>query len=343
MSDKTGIEWTDATWNAVTGCTKVSAGCDHCYAETIATRFAGTKAYPDGFEVTLRPERLDQPLRWKRPRRIFVNSMSDLFHKDVPDEFIAQIFAVMALAQQHTFQVLTKRPGRMRSLLLSDRFVEMIDESRPESFEALGWPLPNVWLGTSVENQHWADVRIPLLLETPAAVRFLSCEPLLGPVDLTRYLWLTGGSTAGPFRDYAGRVRGRGGIGGQTITHVAARDLHWVIVGGESGAGARPMHPDWARSLRDQCVEAGVPFHFKQRGEWTWNESGSFTVPQQPFSTRTAVMHPAGMTAMTKGNLFDPFKVGHPNWATRINRVGKKAAGRELDGRTWDEYPAMTS
>ena len=197
MSDKTKIEWTDATWNPVTGCTMVSPGCDHCYAETIAHRFAGTAAYPDGFAVTLRPERLDQPLRWRRPRRVFVNSMSDLFHKDVPDEYIACIWAVMALAPQHTFQVLTKRHGRMRSLLDDDGFIQRVwnemdgflprakhpDESR--------WPLPNVWLGVSVEDQQRADLRIPALLDTPAAVRFLSCEPLLRPVDLNACLLYT--------------------------------------------------------------------------------------------------------------------------------------------------------
>lgn len=281
------IEWTDSTWSPVTGCTKVSEGCDHCYAETIAHRFAGTKAYPNGFDVTLRPERLDQPLRWKRPRKVFVNSMSDLFHKDVPDDYIARVFAVMALAPQHTFQVLTKRPGRMRSLLSSEQFESAVFLATEGRFEGcFPWPLPNVWLGTSVENQKWADVRIPLLLDTPAAIRFLSCEPLLGPIDL--FAWNI---------DRGMRV-------------------DWVIVGGESGPHARPMHPDWARQLRDDCLTAGIPFHFKQWGEWV-------TEDQAPED----IILPGLSTYLLGDDEPDFYK------------VGKKAAGREIDGQTWDEYP----
>ena len=223
MGDKTTIEWTrspdgtaGASWNPVAGCTKVSPGCDHCYAEAIATRFAGTPAYPDGFAVTLHPDRLTQPLRWTRPRRIFVCSMADLFHADVPDDYIAQVFEVMALAPQHTFLVLTKRHARMRSLL-SSRFD--------------GDPLPNVWVGVSAEDQHWWDIRVPALLETPAAVRFVSAEPLLGPI--------------GP---------------------ALMAGLDWLIVGGESGPHARPMDPEWVRDLRDGAGDAGVPFFFKQWG-----------------------------------------------------------------------------
>ncbi len=323
MADKTEISWTDATWNPVTGCTKVSEGCDHCYAETIAHRFAGTPAYPNGFAVTLRPERLDQPLRWQRPRRIFVNSMSDLFHTDVPDGFIAHVFAVMACSflwsqPTHTFQVLTKRPGRMRSLLTSDAFREevaslaaqMTDEDHCDSVsDAVKfhyWPLPNVWVGTSVESQKWADVRIPQLLATPAAVRFLSCEPLLGSLDLTgsgtsQKYWLTGRPEWGPEE-----IIGNGYVV-QPLTVAPALD--WVIVGGESGPHARPMHPDWARGLRDQCVAAGVAFHFKQWGEWA---------PWVWSAGRPTHYFPDG---------------------TISSRLGKKAAGRELDGRTWDEYP----
>ena len=281
------IEWTDETWNPVTGCTKVSEGCDHCYAETIAHRFTGTKAYPNGFDVTLRPERLDQPLRWKRPRKVFVNSMSDLFHKDVPDDYIARVFAVVALAPQHTFQVLTKRPGRMRSLLSSEQFESAVFLATEGRFEGcFPWPLPNVWLGTSVENQKWADVRIPLLLDTPAAIRFLSCEPLLGPIDL--FAWNI---------DRGMRV-------------------DWVIVGGESGPHARPMHPDWARQLRDDCLTAGIPFHFKQWGEWV-------TEDQAPED----IILPGLSTYLLGDDEPDFYK------------VGKKAAGREIDGQTWDEYP----
>lgn len=324
MSDNTGIEWTDATWNPVTGCTKVSEGCDHCYAETFAERFRGVPGhhFERGFDVVLRPERLITPLTWKRPRRIFVNSMSDLFHERVPDEYIAKVFAVMVAARRHTFQVLTKRPGRMHSLLSSPRFeslavkASMVNEvrSRTDHYLEWAWPAPNVWLGVSAENQKWANVRVPILLDTPSAVRFLSCEPLLGEISLFANSKIDTGTL-----------------------------VDWVIVGGESGPGARPMHPRWARQLRDECVTYGIPFLFKQRGEWTWNEPGTFTMPAKPYTDRVAVMHGAGMTAMTRTNPFNPFQVGHPFWATRIERVGKKAAGRELDGRTWDEYPQAVS
>ena len=359
MGDKTGIEWTDATWNPVTGCDKVSPGCDHCYAESVAHRFSGTEAYPDGFAVTLRPERLEQPLRWKRPRRIFVNSMSDLFHDQVPDEYIARVWAVMALAPRHTFQILTKRHGRMKSLVGSERFAsliytavnELLGQGNPprvatdtvlSALDAFGHGkftvLPNVHGGVSAEDQQRAALRIPALNATPFAVRFVSAEPLLGRIDLSRYLTGDCPSCGDDITEPPC---------GETHAVMALDDsaagIDWVIVGGESGPGARPMHPDWARSLRDQCTEAGVAFLFKQRGEWSWNEPGQFRMPAEPFTARVAVMHGGGMTAMTKGNAFNPFERGHPFWATRIERVGKKMAGRELDGRTWDEFPAGVS
>lgn len=271
------------------------------------------------------PERLEDPLRWRRPRMVFVNSMSDLFHADVPDKFIAQVFTVMALAPRHTFQVLTKRPGRMASMLrpraggpfdglpvtYSD-FSDLVARSalhhckttglKPDWPEApdgsglpyLEWPLPNVWLGTSVETQKWADVRMPKLLETPAAVRFLSCEPLLGPIDLY-------GSAVAPLQRIVPSDADEG-----------TGPIDWIIVGGESGPGARPMHPDWARSLRDQCVAAGVPFFFKQWGAW---------VPGGPGT---------GLWNLATGEQILDVPMRH---------VGKKAAGRELDGRTWEEFP----
>jgi protein gp37 len=267
----TGIEWTDRTWNPVTGCTKVSPGCEHCYAERIARRFTGSPAFPDGFAVTLHPERLGAPLRWRGSCRVFVNSMSDLFHPQVPSEFIARVFAVMAATPWHTYQVLTKRPARMRALLT---------QPAPVS-EGVGWPLPNVHLGVSAEDQKRAQLRIPVLLRTPAVLRFLSAEPLLGPLVLHRR-WLA-------------RDGSSGGIG-------------WVIVGGESGPGARPMRPEWARSLRDQCQAAGVAFFFKQWGEW----------------------------APT------PSPAAEPELAVPMVRVGRKAAGRLLDGRIWEEFPEVT-
>ncbi|MCC5574545.1 phage Gp37/Gp68 family protein [Microtetraspora sp. AC03309] len=247
MSDRSTIEWTDATWNPITGCEKVSPGCDHCYAETFAERWRGTPGhyFENGFDVQLRPDKLDQPLRWKKPRKVFVNSMSDLFHKDVPSDYIAQVFAVMSLAPQHTFQVLTKRHARMRSLLNNQDWIAdvwhqvdtLAEGTIPDHDD--WWPLPNVWLGVSTENQQWADIRIPALLDTPAAVRWISAEPLLGPVNL---------GEAAPTEPY---------------WHDR---IDWVIAGGESGPGARPMHPDWVRSLRDQCQNTGVPFFMKQAG-----------------------------------------------------------------------------
>lgn len=213
MSEVSTIKWTQATWNPVTGCTKVSPGCAHCYAETFAERFRGVPGHPYemGFDLTLRPGRLRQPLDWKRPKLIFVNSMSDLFHDEVPTSFIQQVFETMRLADWHTFQILTKRPARLAEIA-----------------GRLSWP-DNVWMGVSVENQRFTD-RIDDLRSVPAAVRFLSCEPLLGPLRL----------------DLDG--------------------IDWVIVGGESGPGARPMRTDWARDIRDQCETASVAFFFKQWG-----------------------------------------------------------------------------
>jgi protein gp37 len=282
MSGQTSIEWTDRTWNPLTGCTKVSPGCDHCYAKTMHERFNGAGSFDT---VTLHPDRLAQPLRWRKPSMVFVNSMSDLFHQDVPDEYIARVFAAMARGQHHTFQVLTKRHARMRSLLSTEMFWRrMYDELVRIDYSwicehRLTRPLPNVWLGVSVENQQWADIRIPALLDTPAAVRFLSCEPLLGPIDLRQ----------------ATRTRGES----QRLDN---GQIGWVIVGGESGHGARPMQPAWAQSLRDQCTNFDIPFLFKQWGEYA--------------------------------------QIGYGG---RLKRIGKKAAGRELDGRTWDEYPAVAS
>lgn len=214
MAQATSIEWTNATWNPVTGCTKISPGCKHCYAERMARRLQamGQARYRNGFRVTLQPDVVELPLRWRKPRMIFVNSMSDLFHKDVPEEFIARCFAVMARASQHTFQILTKRPERAAAMA-----------------RGLPWPA-NVWMGTSVENADYAG-RIGHLESIPAAVRFLSLEPLLGPI---------------PALPLAG--------------------IHWVIVGGESGPGARRMEAAWVRDIRDQCAQCGVPFFFKQWG-----------------------------------------------------------------------------
>jgi protein gp37 len=279
MADGSKIEWTEASWNPVTGCTEVSSGCDNCYAKTFAERWRGTPGHPyeQGFDLTLRPERLDQPIRWTRGRRIFVNSMSDLFHDGIPDDYIAQVFAVMALTPWHTYQVLTKRHGRMRALLRDPLFEHEIratahwmkyggdvPDPRMDDRNYRTWPLPNVWLGVSVESQQWADIRIPALLDTPAEVRFLSCEPLLGPVSL-RGSWhdyLTGWRTES---EHAGNCDCNGRATTCPVpVQAQTGKVGWVIVGAESGRGARPMDDEWARTIKDQCVDAGVPFFLKQ-------------------------------------------------------------------------------
>ena len=218
MADNSAIEWTDATWNPVTGCTKITAGCDNCYASRFAERWRGIEGHPfeHGFDLTLRPERIGQPLKWKRPRMIFVNSMSDLFHKGVPKAFIDRVFDSMESADWHVFQLLTKRSSRMRDYLRI-RYAGRLAPS-------------HIWCGVSVEDSKGA-ARIAHLQAAPAAVRFLSVEPLIGPV--------------GPV-DLSG--------------------IHWVIAGGESGPGARILNIEWARDIRDQCETQGVPFFFKQWG-----------------------------------------------------------------------------
>jgi protein gp37 len=349
----TKIEWTDKVWNVVTGCTKVSPGCDNCYAETFAERFRGTAGhhFENGFDLTLRPERLTLPLTWRKRRRVFVNSMSDLFHKDIPADYIAQTFAVMALTPRHTYQVLTKRHGRMQSLLTQDSFhtavlawtARLQDEKHPMPAWHPGarrlkaWPLPNVWLGVSVEDQKRADLRIPALVDTPAAVRFLSCEPLLGPVDLTA--WMPTGHAAwrcqGPDcrRFYSGPLQQHcpdcGRENHWTGSHTgngrpSGQPIGWVIVGGESGHRARPMSPYWASTLRDQCTEAGVPFFFKQWGEYA--PTGYLVIG-----------------ATSKGTLLAGDPVDDLGHRVELARVGKQQAGRELDGRTWDEFPKAVS
>lgn len=310
MAETTTIEWTrnddgtpGRTWNPVTGCTKISAGCDNCYAETIAERFRGHAAFPKGFDVQIRTDKVNDPLKWRKATRVFVNSMSDLFHAEVDQHWIADIFAVMAAARRHTFQLLTKRHGRMRSLLNDPAWVDEVRTralSKGLSTSDWQWPLPNLWLGVSVENQQWADIRVPALTQTPAVVRFLSCEPLLGPVDVSEWLGDTDSDEPGMYRD----------------------GIHWVIAGGESGRKARPMAPQWATSLRDQCAAADVPFFFKQWGEYA----------------------PTGYVVIggtTKGTLLAGDPVDDLGHRIELARVGKKNAGRELDGRTHDEFPVV--
>ena len=237
----TTIQWTDETWNPVTGCTRVSEGCRNCYIErTPPFRMGGRKL---GDPVQLHHDRLEQPLHWKKPRRVFVNSLSDLFHEDVPDEFLEQVFSVMHRTPNHTYQILTKRPQRMRQW-----FTRSIESWTYSALPAApSWPFSNVWLGVSVEDQKTADERIPMLLQTPAAVRWVSVEPLLGPVDLYR-----GGFT------FLERLTSPSG------THYGKLD--WVVVGGESGPRARPCDFPWIRSILGQCAEVAVPCFVKQLG-----------------------------------------------------------------------------
>lgn len=263
MADKTAIGWTDATWNPSTGCDRISEGCDNCYALTMAARLKGMgnpKYQRDGLPPTSGPgfglsthlDTLDLPLRWQRPRRIFVNSMSDLFHAEVASGFIGSVWNTMALAERHTFQLLTKRHGRLRSLL--KRWEDAGWYWRREDVVwcgPLGGPLPNVWCGVSVENQKWADIRVPALLDTPAAMRWLSCEPLLGPLDL-----LNCAGVSAIERDWIG-----GPGGGSGSPHPL---VDWVVVGGESGPGRRPMDLRWLESIVSQCQEAEVPVWVKQ-------------------------------------------------------------------------------
>ena len=321
--NRTSIEWTELTWNPLRGCSHVSRGCEHCYAERMARRFVHAGfATEKGWtgRVELIESKLDGPLHRKKPSVIFVNSMSDTFHEKVPDEWLDRMFAVMALCPQHRFLVLTKRAKRMREYFGGDQPLNRV----PKCFEVFmrqqhmgaaawpGWPLPNVGLGVSVEDDSQLH-RIEDLLPTPAACRMVSLEPLLGPVDLPRDwlmnrcpecgTYLRRGWTDCPEPDCDGRPSG---------------GIDWVIVGGESGPGARPMPPEWPRAIREQCVSAGVPFFFKGWGAWasTFNNDTSHG-------------------AMPK---YQDVPVGDGTHH-RMFRVGKKAAGRLLDGRLWDQMP----
>lgn len=331
MSQNSNIEWTEATWNCLAGCSEVSPGCARCYAAVMAHRLAAmgqakyqgtTKKLPNGKvawtgKMNLDEEALLIPLKRKKPTTWFVNSMSDLFHEDVPDEFIDKVFAVMGQAGNHTFQVLTKRAERMASYVnrLAKSITPLENAARSigrtfkfthegRDFPLLPWPIRNVWLGVSVENRQHGLPRIEHLLKTPAAVRFLSVEPLLedvGVLPLSRRSEMSKPGT------------------------VYFDDIHWVIVGGESGHGARPMHPDWVRPIRDQCIAACVPFFFKQ-----W---GAFAPMDRNSEVEGVQVDLDGKWRRGRDGLPSP---GH----AYMERVGKKAAGRLLDGRTWDEYPA---
>lgn len=302
MADGTGIEWTQATWNPTTGCDKISDGCDHCYALSQAKRLKamGSKRYQTdgnavtsgpGFGLTMHDDNVFyQPLRWTRGRKIFVNSMSDLFHGQVTVEYIGRVWAVMAATPQHQYQILTKRAKRMRTILTNENWTKIVTDALTdlknekvlsekiwkETYAKIstGEPLENVWLGTSVEHEKTVH-RISELISTPAAIRFLSCEPLIGALDLKPYL--------------------------------TENQIHWVIVGGESGVNARAMDPVWALTIRDDCVAANVAFLFKQWGEWGTIK----TAKKETHTFENATMY----------------------------KIGKHKSGRTLDGKIWDDYP----
>lgn len=350
MGEQSKIEWTDATWTPIRAhiltplgdgdgfevgragwhCEHVSEGCRNCYAEGMNRRLGTGLPYKPGplkgkrVQVFLDQKMLRAPLRWKRPRRIFVCSMTDLFADFVQDEWIDAMFAVMSLAPRHIYQILTKRPARMRTYMQelysggrrtyrqakilapkdeTDTFIKQVD--------FLFRPPPNIWLGTSAEDQATAAARIPLLLDTQAAIRFLSAEPLLGPIDLV---------------DSKGRSWRR---------ERSAPSLDWVIAGGESGPGARPMHPDWALRLRDQCASAGVPFFFKQWGEWGPIEQWSGHQGGGKFRREIAIMDDGSEVPHDAV----PQEIG----GQRFARLGKKRAGRLLDGVEHNAMPALSS
>lgn len=309
------IEWTDMTWNPTTGCEKVSTGCRGCYAEVMTRRLSamGQKKYQGiltesgRFNGTVRThdDALRLPLSWNKPRKVFVDSMSDLFHKDVPFDFIDQVFAVMALTPQHTYQILTKRTEGAVEYLTGcptqriERHLLAIHQTIPLKDRVTGygrpkWPLPNVWIGTSVEDQAAADERIPRLLNCPAAVRFLSMEPLVGPVDL--------------LKEYP---TGKG-----TVSYGAFVD--WVIAGGESGPNARPVHPDWVRSIRDQCAQADIPFFFKQWGNYCPPECYPFKAGSPDIARCERFVFPDGV---------------------EVYKAGKQHTGNLLDGRQYLHFP----
>ena len=322
---KTKIEWATDVWNPIRGCSPVSPGCKNCYAAAVAKRFSGTgQPYEGLVRINAKGERTDDwngrirfveehlfdPMHWKRPRRIFVNSMSDLFHENLEDSIIDRIFAVMALSPQHIFQILTKRPKRMLAYFeglqkIADQWLKKLTEQEPNkkhsftpsdvlnlrwmhwrinqgpAFPYGPWPLPNVWLGVSAENQETANQRLPFLAKTPARVRFVSYEPALGPLDLTRWI----------------------------------EQVDLVICGGESGPHARRMDLEWARSMRDQCEKAKIAFFFKQWGEWWPNEQGNYECPE---SLRQLAYDEPG---------------------EEYSRIGKKAAGHLLDGKIYQQFP----
>ena len=377
----TKIEWTDRTWNPIIGCSHVSPGCDHCYAEKMACRLARMpgkvgETYSQVVDLDKNlwkgrtafvPSTLEKPLHWKKPKRIFVGSMTDLFHPSVPDEWLDRVFATMALCPQHTFQILTKRPERMLEYISSlwvhrrvwKRVVESIGfghQFEGKWVDDSAWPLSNVWLGVTAENKAMADKRIPVLLQTPAEKRFVSLEPLLKAVDLSRWMHRTQGWTRqdpvyrcprcgatgwghyfstytwGDDYDESCHACGYGSTAGD-VDFPEIGNIDWVILGGESGPNARPMHPDWALDVRDQCTEAGVPFFFKQWGEWAPHNSKAGIIPTNKTPWGTVDRDGKFWPETT------PWNSERGGNEICVVRVGKRRAGHLLDGVEHREFP----
>lgn len=338
----TPIEWAEETWNPVTGCDKVSAGCKNCYAEKMALRLQGMGQpnYSNGFEVTIQRHMLKVPFNRKKATRYFVGSMGDVFHKDVPFAFIDKIMAVCALCPQHQMMFLTKRADRMLEYFSSDRDILKAWQIYMCSMLPLNerdllsnWPLPNVWPGVSIENQPTADERIPLLLQIPAAKRFVSYEPALGPVDFTKCEYISSkemGDLVAGVACNVNYLKQRNGI-----------DL--VIMGGESGPGARPMHPDWPKKVRDDCVVTDVPFFFKQWGAYvpanpfTTSRRGKFLMSTEEMKDLRWITKSGKIMEITAEFHRDKYEGEYP--LTPMKKVGKKAAGDLLDGRQYHEWP----
>ena len=360
MADHTHIEWTDATWNPITGCSVVSPGCTNCYA----MRLAGTrmKHHPSraglttdskggpvwNGEVRLNQDWLTQPMTWQKPRRIFVCAHGDLFHEAVPDAWIDKVFAVMALAPQHQFQVLTKRSRRMRDYMTLSPLSKGYRDGRPviradsvNEVEVSDWPLRNVWLGVSAEDQARADERIPELMETPAAVRFVSIEPMLGPINLNRIdvgAWINSyrpqhvPSDFDPICKWPLLAPFEHMQSGYT-----SPGIDWVIVGGESGRGARPMHTNWARSIRDQCAAAGVAYFHKQNGEWI--DADEWLRHRRVMAGPRRLVSPLNFEDAEILAGIGGYRFEHHSDGSTMIRVGKSHADRLLDGVEHNGFP----
>lgn len=316
MSSTTKIEWADATWNPLTGCSKISEGCQNCYAERMAKRLAGRHGYPKDFpfSITGHRDKLDDPQKIKKPTRFFVCSMGDLFHDDVKYHDILTMFDIMHKYTQHTFMLLTKRPRKMLYFAIKYGLVPYKNNVLPPGLTPSGqnWP-SNVWAGISAENQQRYDERIPLLMQVPAPVKFVSCEPLLGRIDLHHCLYCQAGTA-------------------ECHEHP---QLDWVIVGGETGSNARPMYPDWVTNIRDQCIQAHTPFFFKGWGTW---------VPHKPEHGGPYFSELVRSGSSTRDcKWLDKSKMrAKQDWSSNFLCVGKKKAGRTLDGQEWSQLPTCS-